>query len=177
MCELFPGLGERSRKSALPPPQYGPREPAEELVWGERESGGDCLDNLSLPRLCIVNASQTLWDGPAFVSWFIVLIMEHEKRLHTRHRRRFIPFFFICIAPKHVRLSRGTKSSRILKAFLYRELEWGQTFPPPETSSHWSEEMMRFCLNVLCVSHSRNVNKEPVAWARFFCSLSHWSLF
>lgn len=122
----FPWAGERSRKSAVSP-NMAPERQWESLFEG-REFRGESLDNPSLPRLCIVNASQTVSEGPAFVSWFIVLIIEHEKRVHTRPlcgtqvgekvrlRQRYIPFF-ICIVPKHMRLSRGTKSSRRLKAF------------------------------------------------------------
>lgn len=127
---IFPWAGERSRKSAASPNTAPERR--WKSLFEEWEFRGDSLDSPSLPRLCIVNASQMVPECPAFVSWFIVPIIQHEKRVHTRPlcvtqvgekvrlRQRFISFLPVLLdkfAPKHTRLSRETKASRTLKAF------------------------------------------------------------
>lgn len=63
------------------------RKTVEKLVSGERgqeNEGEDIQYKPLLPRLCIVNACQAVWECSAFVPWFIVPATEPEKRVHTR---------------------------------------------------------------------------------------------
>lgn len=102
-------------------------------LFEEREFRGESLDNPSLPRLCIVNASQTVPECPAFVSWFIVPIIEHEKRVHTRPlcatqvgekvrlRQRFIPFLSVFVrqvCTQTHKVIQGNQGLQNTKSFL-----------------------------------------------------------